>query len=309
MKKMVVAALAAVALSAGPALAADLVTKAKPIAAAPATPEWDIGFGGAVASDYIWRGITQSAHEPAVAAYFEPRWNPNKDWQFYLGVGGASIKFPNGAAAEVDFYGGVRATFDKLAVDVGAWYYWYPGGENSYVFYGSSPASIVPAISNASFYEIYGRANYTINDWVSINASVYYTPSYLNTGASGTYYSGGVKFTAPANWLPNGIGAYLSGEVARQELGTTEVDNYVYFLPVDLKSYTTWNVGIGFTWKVLTLDLRYIDTNLSKADCNVITGDPHASYNTSTGLYESNWCGARFVARLSADVSVLSNIK
>ena len=77
----------------------------------------------------------------------------------------------------------------------------------------------------------------------------------------------------------------------------------------ELPEAGSYAVGIGFTWKVLTLDLRYIDTNLSKADCNVITGDPHASYNSSTGMYESNWCGARFVARLSADVSVLSNIK
>jgi uncharacterized protein (TIGR02001 family) len=306
MKKMVVAAIAAAALSAGPALAADLVTKAAPMAApAPAPPAWDLGFGAAVASDYIWRGITQSAHQPAVAAYFEPRWNPNKDWQLYVGIGGASIKFPNGAAAEIDIYGGVRATFDKLAVDLGIWYYWYPGGENTYTTVNQG---VFTAISNASFYEGYARANYTINDWVSVNASVYYTPSYLNTGASGTYYSGGVKFTAPANWLPNDIGAYLSGEVARQELGTTEVDNYVYFVPIDLKSYTTWNVGIGFTWKVLTLDLRYIDTNLSKVDCNTITGDPRATINAA-GLAESNWCGARFVARLSADLSVMSNIK
>ena len=29
-------------------------------------------------------------------------------------------------------------------------------------------------------------------------------------------------------------------------------------------SYNTWNIGIGFTYKVFTLDLRYSDTNLSK---------------------------------------------
>jgi uncharacterized protein (TIGR02001 family) len=309
MKKMLVAALAAAALSAGPALAADLMTKAAPMAPPAPTPEWDIGFGGAIASDYIWRGITQSAHEPAVAAYFEPRWNPNKDWQFYAGLGGASIKFPNGAAAEIDIYGGVRPTFGALALDFGIWYYWYPGGENAYTYFGTRPTSTFAAISNASFYEGYAKAAYTFNDWVTVAASLYYTPSYLNTGADGTYYSLGVKFNAPGTWLPNGIGAYLSGEVARQELGTTKVDNYVYFTPVDMPSYTTWNVGIGFTWKVFALDLRYIDTNLSKAECNVITGDPHANPNYATGMAESGWCGARFVARLSADMSLLSNIK
>ena len=35
-------------------------------------------------------------------------------------------------------------------------------------------------------------------------------------------------------------------------------------------SYNTWNIGVGFTYKVFTLDLRYSDTNLSKGDCNEI---------------------------------------
>ena len=38
-------------------------------------------------------------------------------------------------------------------------------------------------------------------------------------------------------------------------------------------SYNTWNIGIGFTYKVFTLDLRYSDTNLSKGDCNAFTSD------------------------------------
>ncbi len=43
-------------------------------------------------------------------------------------LSGESIDFPNNAAAEIDFYGGIRPTFDKLALDFGFWYYWYPGG-------------------------------------------------------------------------------------------------------------------------------------------------------------------------------------
>ena len=39
----------------------------------------------------------------------------------------------------------------------------------------------------------------------------------------------------------------------------------------DLPDYAYWNVGIGFNWKVFTLDLRYHDTNLSKAECNALT--------------------------------------
>ena len=105
----------------------------KVLTKAPATPAaaspWDIAFGAALMSDYNFRGITQSNHKPSAAAYFEPRYNFSNSLQGYLGVSGESIAFPNRAAAEVDFYAGIRTTFGKLALDFGVWDYWYPGGE------------------------------------------------------------------------------------------------------------------------------------------------------------------------------------
>src|ERR1041384_7681399 len=129
MKKFTLAAVAALALSAAPAFAADMPVKAVKAVVAPQPPAWDIAFGSAIASDYIWRGITQSNHNPSVAAYFEPRYNLNKDMQLYAGLGGASIDFPNRAAAESDIYAGFRPTFGKFAFDFGIWYYWYPDGQ------------------------------------------------------------------------------------------------------------------------------------------------------------------------------------
>ncbi len=95
---------------------------------APATPPFDIAFGGGVASDYVFRGISQSARWPSATAYTELRYTVRPDWVLYAGLSGESIDYPNRAAAEIDFYGGVRPTFGKLALDVGFWYYWYPGG-------------------------------------------------------------------------------------------------------------------------------------------------------------------------------------
>src|SRR5260370_33949169 len=107
MNNFTIAAVAAFALATGAASPADLPVKAKPIVA-PEPPAWDLAFGSAIASDYIFRGVTQSAHKPSVAVYFEPRYNINKDLQLYAGLGGASIDFPNRAAAQVDLYRGVR---------------------------------------------------------------------------------------------------------------------------------------------------------------------------------------------------------
>src|SRR5947199_7709641 len=126
MKKMVLVA-ATLAMTAGSSLAADMAVKAVKAPAVAAFEPWDFAFGSAIMNDYIFRGITQSNHKPSVAAYFEPRYNVSKDLQFYVGVSGESISFPNRAAAEIDVYGGIRPTFGAFAFDFGLWGYFYPG--------------------------------------------------------------------------------------------------------------------------------------------------------------------------------------
>jgi len=138
MKKMVLLA-TALAMVSGSALAADMPVKAMKAPPPPAFEPWDIAFGSALMSDYVFRGITQSNHKPSVAAYFEPRYNINKDLQLYIGAAGESISFPNRAAAEIDIYGGIRPTFGAFAFDFGVWGYLYPGGQcfNGAAFPGS----------------------------------------------------------------------------------------------------------------------------------------------------------------------------
>jgi len=139
-------------------------------------------------------------------------------------------------------------------------------------------------------------------------------PSFLNSGAEGTYASITAKLTAPGTLFgTSGIGAYLSGEFGRQWLGTT--DSF-YSLAIALgpnginyADYNTWNVGVGFTYKVFTLDLRYSGTDLSKANCNAFTGDFTAQQTGSfspinPGGFGSKWCGDQFIAKLSADVTL-----
>src|SRR5258708_32760020 len=125
MKKVLLSIVAAVAL-ATPALAADLkmLTKGPP----PPPSPWDLAFGDAIMTDYMWRGITQSGHRGSVATYFEPRYNFNSSLQGYLGLSGESIDFPNHAAAEIDFYGGIPPAFDKLAPGFGGLRCSRPGG-------------------------------------------------------------------------------------------------------------------------------------------------------------------------------------
>src|SRR5258707_1594521 len=128
MKKLALLA-TALARVAGSVLAADMAFRA--VKAPPPAPfdPWDVAFGSALMNDYVFRGITQSNHKPSVAAYFEPRYNINKDVQLYIGAAGESISFPNRAAAEIDIYGCIRPTVRMLAFDFGVLGYIYPGGQ------------------------------------------------------------------------------------------------------------------------------------------------------------------------------------
>jgi uncharacterized protein (TIGR02001 family) len=322
------------------AMAADMATKAPP--APPAAPDpWDVAISAALMSDYNFRGITQSAHHPSAQAGFEPRYNFNSTWQGYVGISGESIDFPNQAAAEIDFYAGIRPTFDKLALDFGVWYYWYPGGN----CWGAAPGSATVGTcntapagatvpnkngiplggnvvkSNESFYEFYAKATYTFNDQWAVGAQYWYSPSVSNSGAPGNYVVGNVTYTEPSSWWGStGIGGYISGDVGYWALGTSDafygtgIPGNRFFNGVNYTDYWNWDAGLGFTYKAFTLDLRYYDTSLDKAECSVFTSASNTSFSPGNVTTQnpngqgSNWCGAAYIAKLSFAVN-LSGIK
>jgi uncharacterized protein (TIGR02001 family) len=341
MKKLILLATALATVS-GSALAADMALKAAKAPPVAAFEPWDLAFGSAIMNDYIFRGITQSNHKPSVAAYFEPRYNLNKDTQLYIGVSGESISFPNRAAGEIDIYGGIRPTIGMFAFDFGLWGYLYPGGQcfgsqgatlqgNCAAFGGNTdfgqpialggglPINGNFAKKDASFYEGYAKVNVTLNDQWQIGANEYYSPNFLNLGAWGNYASITGKYTAPsATFGSSGVGMYISGEFGRQWLGTSDafygLAGTRFAAGIPEPSYNTWNIGVGFTYKVFTLDLRYSDTNLSKGNCNAFTSD----YSTTKtgfvtainpGGFGSNWCGAAGIVKLSADLTAMTNLK
>jgi Bacterial protein of unknown function (Gcw_chp) len=342
MRKMALLA-TALAMFSGSAMAADMVVKAVKAPPPPPFEPWDFAFGSALMSDYIFRGVTQSNHKPSVAAYFEPRYNVTKDLQLYIGASGESISFPNRAAAEIDIYGGIRPTFGMFAFDFGVWGYLYPGGQcfgsvgllvqgncgsdidNGVPGVGGLPFNGNFAKKSASFYEGYAKVNITLNDQFAVGINEYYSPNFLNLGAWGNYTSITGKWTAPSTVFgTSGIGMYISGEFGRQWLGTSDVFYGTTIASpfgggpfpggIPEPSYNTWNIGIGFTYKVFTLDLRYSDTNLSKGNCNAFTSDYTARFDGSftpinPGGFGSNWCGATGIAKLSADLTAITNLK
>jgi uncharacterized protein (TIGR02001 family) len=310
------------------AMAADMATKAPP-APAPAPDPWDVAISAALMTDYNFRGITQSNHHASTQAGFEARYTYSPMWQYYAGISGESISFPNRAAAEIDLYAGVRPTFDKLALDFGFWYYAYPGGTCFDSFYNTCLPSLVNgnvAKSNASFYEVYGKATYTFSDQWAAGIQEWYSPSVANTGSVGWYTVGNVTYTAPSTMFASGWGGYISGDLGYWSLGKSDafygegsllgapgVSQAMADAGDPYKSYWNWDAGFGITYKAFTLDLRYYDTSLNKGDCNAFTSATNGggSNNVTTANpfgVGSNWCSSAYIAKLSFATN-LSSIK
>lgn len=285
--KLISLAAVIVAASAGAAFAADLPsTKSAPVAPVVVSP-WDFDIGAELTSDYIFRGITQSNHQPSVWAHGELRYNVDPTWQLYAGVSSESIKFsPNyfpvgSPAVEIDGDAGVRGTFGAFSFDLGGIVYGYPDSPEGTktVLYGGVPTTVGLSPRNPTFEEIYIKPSYTVNDMLTVGGNFFYTPSYLNTGANGEYLSGTAKITLPGEFSAFSI----SGELGYQWLGTVDSvysgnnsAGYVYVgnAAGKLPDYAYWNAGLSYGWKFITLDVRYYGTNLSKAAAYTLTGIP-----------------------------------
>ena len=281
MKKTSIALLA-LALTSGVASAADLGKKKAPAPAPVVVSPWDFTVGGGLTSNYLFRGISQSNNAASVNANAELRYTFSDTWAAYVGTAGSSIKLtdvdqsPN---MELDVMGGVRGTFGAFSTDVGAIAYIYPGLK--------TPTPHEVFMTNPTFYEGYVKLGYNITDTVSVGANAFYTPSFLDTGANGTYVSATAKWTLPMDFA-------LSGEFGRQYFGTTDRTHMSYALP----DYNYWNAGLSYGYKFATLDLRYHSTDLNKTECAAITGPTGLISNTT-----SKYCGAAVVGTVSFALS------
>jgi uncharacterized protein (TIGR02001 family) len=296
------------------AQAADL-TSSPPVPApvAAPTPAFDFAFGGKLMSDYMSRGITQSNHQPSATAYAEGRYNLNENWQLYVGTQFWSVKLPSDPAAEVDLYGGIRPTFGKFAGDLGAIYYLYPNNSNQY-FVGNGVVLLNPSAAalaanggacpggplcatlpkDPSYFEVYFKPTYAVTDSLTLGANAYYSPKWDNyPGVNEEYVSGTAKYVFGTS------GFSVSGEFGREFLGSIKANTvFSGTAPFPFVSYDTWNVGVSYAWKAITLDVRYYGTDLNRNKCYIDTSDPAGNVNG-----RSNWCGNTVMASLSFDLT------
>jgi uncharacterized protein (TIGR02001 family) len=297
--KVAILGAATIALWTGSALAADapVIGKAPMMKAAapPPPPAFELAYGASVSTDYNFRGVSQSNRDWSFGGYLEARVN-NPAGQWYLGVAGWRVEWPGPAgpyaftdpSAEVDFIGGWRKTWDKFSVDIGAIYYYYPGEK----FNGTT--------GNSDFWEVYWKGGYAVSDTLSVGANLFYSPDVLNYSESFATVGSSAKATgvygsltgAYTFWQKDDWKGVASGELGHWWLKGTGF-NALGFADPD---YTYWNAGLAFTYKTVTLDLRYHGTDQSRTDCGnfllVVAANP-----------STKWCKDAYIATLKFDTT------
>jgi uncharacterized protein (TIGR02001 family) len=236
-----------------------------------------------VASDYIYRGTTLSDRRPAAGAAVEATFAG-----FYAGATAATVKLPTQPAGEYTVSGGARRSFGRFDFDLGATYFAYP--------------SEVPGgpTNGIEYYEAAFRTDVQLAERWRTAGGFAYSPDVSNTGAWSWYAAAGLGYEIPAETLPLDVAIAFTAAAGYSWFGRQSAALGGFELP----AYLNWQVGVTFTHKFLNLDLRYYDTDLTKENCYVFTGDPNAQPGgranpiTNPDGLVSRWCGAAFVAKL-----------
>jgi uncharacterized protein (TIGR02001 family) len=245
--------------------------------------EFEFSARAGAASDYIYRGTTLSDHGPAAGAAFEARFTP-----LYAGTTVATVNLPTQPAAELTFATGIRPKIAAIDFDLGMTYFAYPGER-------------LPGETNGiNYWETVIRGDRRIGEQVHVAAGYAYSPNVSNTGAWSQYVAAGVGFDVPDRLLSQNLSVSFTTAAGYSWFGSQSSQLGGFPLP----AYLNWQAGVTFNHKAFNLDLRYYDTNLSKENCFVLTGDPNARPGGRVDLFTnpnglaSNWCGAAFVAKV-----------
>ena len=254
---------------------------------APASVGADMLFGVRVQSDYIFRGISQSNGNPSPQSYFELQFLDNL---LYAGLAVYRVDLATRPTMEQDWTIGIRPKFGPLQFDFGLIYYNYPSERRLIDPFTNT----IWTPANTDMLELAGKVSWTYQDALTLGANAFHAHNWLGTRAPGTYGSLTAKYALPETVL-GFLGLAVSGELGHYWLGTTSAT----LGSIQLPDYTYWNAGVSYTWKMLTFDLRYHDTDLSRRDCFTLTSDPRGIFN---GSGRSRWCGSTVVGTISVDL-------
>lgn len=202
-----------------------------PAAATPPPPEHTVTANVGLFSEYIFRGIAQTAGKPALqggfdyahaSGFYAGTWASNASWLQDFGAYSRS-------SLEWDFYGGFKANFpdSDFFWDVGTIYYYYPG-------------SRLPGVVSADTWEVYGAVGWK---WASVKLS-YNLDDYFGARPTGQKTDGTMYWDLSAAYPIADTGFSVLAHVGYLDVDNDGTDG-------DLSSggkvgYTDWRLGVSY---------------------------------------------------------------
>jgi uncharacterized protein (TIGR02001 family) len=227
----------------GAALAAGLAT-----AAQAADNKLTLSGSATIATDYMFRSVSNTDQRPAVQPEFDLTYG-----MFYATIWGSNVDF--GAVdghdigtVELDYYAGIAPKWKDVTFNLEALYYTYPGACEGKC-----------GLNELDYFEASSGATWAVNSQLSLGVHDWWSPNTF--GQLGN-----------SNAVEGAIGYAISGKLFN--FFTPSVSSVIgYQWEETLPSYTYWNAGVtlGFMdhWSA---DVRYYDTNLSSNECFAFSG-------------------------------------
>lgn len=218
-------------------------------AAPPPMPENALTANVGLFSEYIFRGIAQTAGKPAVQGGFDYAHSSG----FYLGTWASNVSWLedfglyNRSSLEWDFYGGFKNSFpgqSDWSYDLGVYGYVYPGRKN-------------PGVVSADTWELYAALGWK---WASLKASYTVSNDYFGIRPNGQKTDGTWYLDLSATYPVPDTGWALLGHVGRLDVRHDGSGDFK-------ASYSDWKLGASYTvpdgtfLKGLEVGAYYTDNN------------------------------------------------
>lgn len=258
-------------------LAVPIAATAQAPAPAAATPEHTLTGNMTIATDYRFRGISQTFGEgffkmgPAIQGGIDYSHSSG----IYLGNWNSNVSgntYPNGSGIEMDFYGGWKKTWGDWGLDVGTIYYLYPNAK-----YPTTNALGVPGFTTVKNWELYvggswkwfsAKYFYALTDYFGLNADAVNSWIACNPNEIGCVPLARNGDTKGTSYL---TGAFNYEIVPKVTLGASI--GYTWVRHYGALDYFDYKVGVTYDWAGWLLGANLIGTNADKKYWYAVNGE------------------------------------
>jgi uncharacterized protein (TIGR02001 family) len=226
-----------------------------------AEPAFTASANVAIVSNYTFRGVTYTQGKPAVQGGFDLAHSSGA----YLGVWGSNVSESplNGAAGEVDIYGGYASSIGAIGYDVGFLKFIFPGGQIAGTGEKYDTLELYASLSWEFLNIKYSR---TLSDYFGFNDESFG----LGRGDSkGSHY---VEANVAYEFMPGWTFVAHAGHQTVKNYGDFDFSDWRLGLTRDFEG--GWQAGVA-----------WVDTDADKALYTICNSGGGACKDTSAGKW------------------------